>query len=105
MFHREDHLWGLLMHLIDLTLLLLIFLHHLGAPLTSPGRFMRGFLLGLFGSSTGFDGEMRLRCKLEWLERGLVKEADLEGAPVNIKLVKAGGVLGGMCGGGMKCQG
>jgi hypothetical protein len=46
---------------------------------------IRGFLLGLLGSSTGFEGEMRLRSKFGRLERGLVKQGDIEGVPVDIR--------------------
>lgn len=39
------------------------------------------------------------------LEMGLIKEGDLEGVPGDVKLVKAGGVLGGVRGGGGRDEG
>ena len=106
MFDREDHLWGLGWELIDLTLQLLDFVHSLAALVPALGLVTRGLLLGLLGSSTGFEGEVRLRSKFGGLERGLVKEGDMEGVPVDIRKVKAERVTGRMRGGGgMRCEG
>jgi hypothetical protein len=81
MFDREYHLCRRC--LIDLTFDLLDFLHHL-LFLTALRRLGRGCLLGhLLGSATGLQGEVRLLRVT--LERGFVKEGDLEGVPGDVE--------------------